>query len=103
MEAQRLSVREQTVVSDAQRAIRSYCRQVARFVSGLGGQPSSPQRERTFAAVENLITLARQKPNALYQGEHLRGHLNTVAEDLDGSNCSRALLSRIDEALRTLP
>jgi hypothetical protein len=103
-EAQRLSAREQTVVSDAQRAIRSHCRQIALFVSRRGSQPSSSQTERTFRAVDNLIALARQKPDPLYQGrEDLRDLLNDMAEDLDGTNCSPPLLDRIEEGLRTVP
>jgi hypothetical protein len=104
MEAHRLDVREQIVVSDAQRAIRSYCRQIALFFSRRGSQPSRSQTDRTFRAVDNLIALARRKPDALYQGrEGLQDLLNDMAEDLDGTNCSPPLLSRIEEGLRTVP
>jgi hypothetical protein len=104
MQAHRLDAREQIVVSDAQRAIRSYCRQIALFFSRRGSHPSRSKTDRTFGAVDNLVALARRKPDALYQGrEGLRDLLNDMAEDLDGTNCSAPLLDRIEEGLRTVP
>jgi hypothetical protein len=101
---QRLSLEERSEVVRSQRAIRSYCRLVGLFLVGRHGPPTQAESERVRDAAAKLIESARAKPQAEYrEQETMRQLLGDIAEDLEGTNCSSALVAQLQQGLRSLP
>jgi hypothetical protein len=100
----RLSSDERSEVARSQRAIRSYCRLVGLFLMGRNHAPTRAESERVQDAVARLIELARDKPQAAYEEQRtMRQLLGDTAEDLEGTNCSSALVAQLQQGLRSLP
>jgi hypothetical protein len=78
-------------------AIREYCRGVARY---LAGRAAPPSRDEAVDAARRIAVLARRKPEARYQGtQTARGLAGDLAEDLEGTNCSRLLVAELERGL----
>jgi hypothetical protein len=102
--AQRLSADEQALVARSRREVERYCAELALSVTGRRGPPSAEEQGGAFAATDELIELAREKPAArVDSGVDMGLFLGDLAEDLEGSNCDPRLLERIDQGLATLP
>ena len=102
--AKRLTAAEQALVRRSERDVQRYCGKLALATIGQGRLPSAEEQGRAFAGTERLIELARSKPAAQVEGGADMGlFLGDLAEDLEGSNCDRRLVERIDLALATLP
>ena len=58
-----------------------------------------------MGAVDRLAAIARAKPAAPQgrSGETVRDLMSDTAEDLQGSNCADNVVSRLDQALGSLP
>jgi hypothetical protein len=99
----RLSAEEEAAVDRARTAIRSYCRQVGRHLAG-GRPPTAGETRTANDAVDSLVSLAREDPEARYRGEEtIRLVLGDTAEDLEGTNCSPDLVARLERGLASLP
>ena len=80
-----------------------YCRRVARVLGGEPG-PTAADYERVTSAIDRLVALAAQRPQATDAiGTTPRLALGDIAENLEGANCDPRLVERIDAALATLP
>jgi hypothetical protein len=78
-------------------AIRDYCRDVARY---LAGRTVPPSPDEAVEAARRIAALARRKPEARYRGtETPRGLAGDLAEDLEGTNCSRLLVAELERGL----
>jgi hypothetical protein len=103
-EPQRLSAAEEAIVTDSQVALRSYCRNLALYLAGKRGTPTGPEAQQVADKLDGLIALVREKPEARSSGEEtVRQVVEDMAEDLDGTNCSRGFEQKLDQALATLP
>jgi hypothetical protein len=101
---QRLSSHERSEIARSQRAIRSYCRVVGLFLTGRNPPPTRAESERVQDAAATLIERAREKPQAEYEEQQtMRQLLGDTAEDLEGTNCSSALVAQLQQGLRSLP
>jgi hypothetical protein len=77
--------------------IRSYCRGVARYLAGRRGQPPAAG---AVAAARRIAAIARAKPQASYRGsQRARDLAADLAEDLEGTNCSRRLVTELARGL----
>lgn len=91
-------------MDESRLAIRSYCRRIALFLSGKQGRPTAADTQRAYDAVDRLIALARENPEARYRGQDtMRQVVGDTAEDLEGTNCSPALVRRLEQGLAILP
>jgi hypothetical protein len=91
-------------VSESQLAIRAYCRRIALYLAGREGPPTMAHTRRAYAAVDSLISVAREDPEAQYrEGVTMRQVVGDTAEDLEGTNCSRDLVARLEQGLASLP
>jgi hypothetical protein len=100
----RLSAKEESTVDRARLVIRLYCRQVGRYLAGRRGPPTAKETQKAYDAVDTLVSLAREDPEARYRGqETIRLVLGDTAEDLEGTNCSPELVARLERGLASLP
>jgi hypothetical protein len=100
----RLSAAERSEVMRSQRAISTYCRRLRLYVVGRRGPPAQADTERAYGAVDQLVAIAREKPEAEASGQpSMRQLLGAIAEDLEGTNCSTELVRLIDQGLASLP
>ena len=77
--------------------IRAYCRGVARYAAGRGRPPVG---DDALAAARRIAALAARKPDAPYSGSQTARNLaGDLAEDLEGTNCSRALVAELARGL----
>jgi hypothetical protein len=91
------------VIRRAQTAVDTYCRRVAEAL-GEGRGPTPADFERVSSAIDQLVALAAQRPQATDPiGTTPRLALGDIAENLEGANCDPRLVERIDAALATLP
>ena len=91
------------VIRRTQTAVGAYCGRVA---AGLreGRGPTPADFERVSSAIDQLVALAAQRPQARDPlGTTPRLALGDIAENLEGANCDPRLVERIDAALATLP
>jgi hypothetical protein len=101
---QRLESQETRVVDAATAAIRAYCRKVGLALAGRRDRPTADDELRVFDAVDRLIAIAQKKPDAPYRRSSTpRDVIADSAEDLDGTNCSNALVRRLEKGLAVLP
>jgi hypothetical protein len=101
---QRLNASERRLIADSEGAIEVYCRRSTLALVKPRRRPTSAQQERAFESVDKLIALAQEKPAALVRREvDVRLLLSDLAEDLEGSNCDPAIISRIDQGLAGIP
>jgi hypothetical protein len=100
----RLSAAEDSVVARSQTSLRGYCRILALYLAGKRAAPTDTDTREVDDALEQLIALAREKPDARAKNEEtLRLVLSDMAEDLEGSNCSGSFQQKLDAALAALP
>ena len=100
----RLSAGERRRVAQLDRRIATHCIRVARSLVRPRAAPSERERERAFAAADELIELAAANPTAdLGAGQDLRLLLSDTVENLEGSNCDPAMLSRLQQGLASVP
>jgi hypothetical protein len=101
----KLTPSEQAAVRSSQSAIQSYCRAVLLYLERRTDPPTSGDTARAYAGVDRLAAIARAKPAAPQgrSGETVRDLMADTAEDLQGSNCADNVVSRIDQALASLP
>jgi hypothetical protein len=98
-----LSAADAKVVERAREEVNAYCRKVARARGG-GAAPRAGDLERVAASLDELAALAARDPEGEGpDGITARLALGDIAEDLEGSNCSIALVERIDQALAEIP
>jgi hypothetical protein len=91
------------VVERAQREVAGYCRLVASALGG-GKGPTPRDYERVTSAIDELASLAAQRPEATTPlGTTPRLALGDLAENLEGTNCDARLVEQIDEALAIPP
>ena len=101
---QRLESQDTRVVDAATTAIHAYCRKVGLALAGRRDRPTADDELRVFDAVDRLIAVAQKKPDAPYRGNSTpRDVIADAAEDLDGTNCSNALVRRLEKGLAVLP
>jgi hypothetical protein len=99
-----LTADEVTGVTNAEDVIHAYCRKFGLYVAERGPAPSSADSEEALATADELIALAREKPNALYQQQDpMKLVLNDLAEDLQGTHCGAGIEHKIEDALAALP
>jgi hypothetical protein len=92
-----LTVQERRIEDRAVREIRAFCRGVARYLAA-GGDP--PRQDVAVDAARRIAALARRKPEARYEGSQTaRGLAGDLAEDLEGTNCSRILVAELERGL----
>jgi hypothetical protein len=94
---QRLTGDERRAAEGAVTAIRRYCRRVARYLAA-GGRP--PPQGRAIAGGRGIARIAAAKPSARYRGSQtIRDLAADLAEDLEGTNCSRRLVTELERGL----
>ena len=92
-----LTAQERAEADRAVAAVRRYCRRVARHLAGRG---SVPPLDAAVQGARSIAGIARRKPEASYSGsQRARDLAADLAEDLEGTNCSRTL---VDELARGL-
>jgi hypothetical protein len=92
-----LTAQERRTEDRSVAAIREYCRGVARY---LAGRTAPPSPDAAVEAARRIAALARAKPEAAYRGSQTaRGLAGDLAEDLEGTNCSRALVAELERGL----
>ena len=92
-----LTVQERRSEDRSVAAIRGYCRGVARE---LAGRTAPPSPDEAVEAAHRIAALARRKPEARYRGtQTARGLAGDLAEDLEGTNCSRVLVAELERGL----
>jgi hypothetical protein len=102
--SQRLSGAELEQARESSDAIRGYCRDVAAFLAGRRERPSAAEGDRTLAAADQLIALARTNPDAAYdRAQTMRDLVGNLTEDLEGTNCSPVLVRRLNDGFETIP
>ncbi len=88
------------LIDGSERAIDLYCRRQALRLVEPRKQPTVGQHARAFEAVDALVELARDKPRArVRRGEDVELFVSDLAENLDGSNCDPAVVSRLNQGL----
>jgi hypothetical protein len=99
-EQQRLTAPERAAVDSGRAAIRAYCRRLGLHLAGRGGAPSDAVRDRALVGAREIASVARRKPGAPYeQGIAVRTLAADIAEDLEGTNCSPALVVELRRGL----
>ena len=79
-------------------AIRAYCRAVALYL--LQGRGPEPSPDEAVAGARRIAALSRRKPEAPYRGSQgARDLAADLAEDLEGTNCSRRLVAELERGL----
>ena len=92
-----LTAQERRIEDRSVREIREFCRGVARYLAGSG---DPPQQDDAVQAARRIAALARRKPEARYEGSQTaRGLAGDLAEDLEGTNCSRILVVELERGL----
>jgi hypothetical protein len=76
---------------------------VRSFFAGDGPQPGRPELEQAFGAVDGIVALAREKPDAVHEGRTLRQLVGDTTEDLEGTNCAASLVDRLRQGLASIP
>jgi len=101
----KLTPSEQKDVRASQTAIQSYCRTILLYLERRTNPPTQGDAARAMGAVDRLAAIARAKPAAPQgrSGETVRDLMSDTAEDLQGSNCADNVVSRLDQALGSLP
>jgi hypothetical protein len=101
---QQLSTKEKSKAASAESALSSYCRKGRLFLLGKRGPLSASDFQLVNSRLNELFSLARQKPDALYQEEEtLRELLGNMAEELEATNCSPNLEQELNRAFNSLP
>jgi hypothetical protein len=101
---QRLSGADRDRVRRSEAAILGYCERAALAVTGTGEAPSARQRARALDAVDDLVALAGEEPDAILRaGVDLRLFVGDLTEDLQGANCDPEIITRLDAGLASIP
>ena len=99
-----LSAQERSRVQGALVAVNEYCRQLGRYFSRRGSAPTNSATAAAREGVDEITALAGEKPAVEYRpGQTLRELIADTAENLEGSNCTGPLLTRLEQALASLP
>jgi hypothetical protein len=100
----RLTASERRLIADSEMAIEVYCRRSTLGLVKPRKRPSADQRARALDSVDALVALAHEKPaGRVRRAVDVRLLLSDLAEDLEGSNCDPAIISRIDQGLAGIP
>jgi hypothetical protein len=92
-----LTAQERLGADRSVREIRAYCRAVARYLAGDAGRPV---QDEAIAAARSIAAVARGKPESRYRGSQTARDLAAdLAEDLEGTNCSQALVVELARGL----
>jgi hypothetical protein len=103
-ESARLSASERDLVEESEDAIVDYCAQRALGLTDPGEAPTAGQQARALDAVDDLIALAAEKPEARYRpSADVRVFAGDLTENLEGSNCDPLIVGRLQEGLASLP
>ena len=95
-----MTVAERSSVAAGEDAIRAYCRRLGLHLAGRGTAPGEAVRQRALRGARSIATVARSKPQAPYgTGQTVRGLAADTAEDLEGTNCSPALVAELARGL----
>jgi ketosteroid isomerase-like protein len=101
---QRLSAAENSTVRRAQVSVQTYCAKLALYLAGRRDAPTSSETQRVDDDLDELIALAKKKPEGRSQSEDTtRQVLGDMTEDLEGSHCSGSFAQKLDRALGELP
>ena len=101
---QRLSGADRDRVRRSEAAILGYCERAALAATGTGEAPSARQRARALDAVDDLVALAGDEPDAILRaGVDLRLFVGDLTEDLQGANCDPEIVTRLDAGLASIP
>jgi hypothetical protein len=99
-EPQRLTAGERAAAAAGHDAIRSYCRRLGLHLAGRRERPGARVQRRAVAGARALAHLAVRKPEAPYATEQtIRQLAADTAEDLEGTNCSAALVVELERGL----
>ena len=97
---QRLTAAERAGLDAGRAAIRSYCRRLGLHLAGRAAAPGAAVRARALRGARDIAAVARRKPDAPYAaGRTARGLAGDSAEDLEGTNCSAALVAELRRGL----
>lgn len=100
----KLSAADRALVRRSESAIVAYCERAAIAVTAGGRPPSERQRRSALGAVDALVGLAGEKPDATVRaGVDLRLLVGDLTEDLQGANCDPAIVARLDAGLASIP
>jgi hypothetical protein len=101
---QRLSAADRDRIRRSEAAILGYCERAAVAAAGTGEGPSARQRARALDAVDDLVSLAGDEPDAILKaGVDLRLFVGDLTEDLQGANCDPEIVTRLDAGLASIP
>jgi hypothetical protein len=98
--AKSLTASELTTVQSSRDAIRAYCRRVGLSIARGEVTQLATLLDQALAAADRLGELARAKPAAHVDPQSTTYDvLADTAEDLDGTNCSPAIVQRLERGL----
>jgi hypothetical protein len=99
-----LTTEERNLVEDSEQAIVAYCRRSALALTRPRKRPTVNQQSRALEAVDALLELASEKPDArLSAGADVRLFVGDLTENLEGANCDPGVIARLDQGLAALP
>lgn len=99
-----LTAEQRKLVESSEQAIVAYCRRSALALTRPRKRPTVNQQSRALEAVDALLELAREKPDArLGAGVDVRLFVSDLTENLEGSNCDPGVIARLDQGLAALP
>ena len=102
--AKNLTPSELATVQSSRDAIRGYCRRVGLSLARGEVTQLAELLNRALAAADRLGELAQAKPTARVDEQSTtRDVIADTAEDLEGTNCSPAIVRRLERALATSP
>jgi hypothetical protein len=102
--AQRLTASDRERVRRSEAAILAYCERAAVAATGAREPPSARRRAAALDAVDDLVAVARAKPDATVKpGVDLRLFVGDLTENLQGANCDPAIVARLDTGLASIP
>ena len=95
---------ERDLLADSEAAIVDYCRRRALGLTDSDERPTAAQQARALDAVDAMMGLAREKPEAeVMPGVEVSLFLGDLTENLQGSNCDPQIVARLDAGLASLP
>jgi hypothetical protein len=103
-QGQRLTAADRDRIRRSEAAILDYCERAAVTATGTAEPPSARRQAGALEAVDELVALAGEKPDAtLRAGVDLRLFVGDLTENLQGANCDPAIVSRLEAGLAAIP